>query len=668
MGSRAMAADHPLPKTLPRETAGRFGDLYILYNDRICPLQTFARDFTIKLYGKPTYHGLTSEQVLTGWLFYYDSWKNEPVIRIKSNEARRLLDIKGQYASVKDFAGNTNEYKLEDAMRQIHLGRQITDRKGIEEANEKFNIISMVCTGALMKIFPYRDAKGNTLQWYAQSDRLPHEMGNEQWTFTRKAMNYVHEQIVMKRFDEVNRLLNKIKQYQQKECGEALPSASRFKAEKLYNQFDYSKPIAILCLCIGLFAFIYYCRCTVTEKNICCSLAFIFNLLLCSIFQIGIGIQQQFQLFFIRLSGFCQLDHDLIFGNAFWRFDVVFVFTGVRLSDFRGAYFVGNGFATVDDGKTVDYANVKVRLESTIGIYGTGLIDAIPDDSLKAEYIRQEKAGVSLNPSFFANGEWVKTYSNTTHPFRYTYALSRGPLQDAAGANAIWNITNVTRSNRRYHYMTQTYANTAANDPEVQNKFYEYFPDWNKTGNVKEDIINYLMNQELPVEMTDDDYVDFMIWHRGLAVPAARNLDDPDVQKGRSLFREIGCASCHRPSWKTGKDNFTDPSGFFSDGDARLPRYPDQTIWPYSDFVQHRLYMENDIRTGWCRTTPLWGRGLSAICTGASDRLHDCRARNVIEAIMWHGNAQSDARWTIEKFRTLSKEDREAVVKFIEAI
>ena len=284
MGSRAMAADHPLPKTLPRETARRFGDLYILYNDRICPLQTFARDFTIKLYGKPTYHGLTSEQVLTGWLFYYDSWKNEPVIRIKSNEARRLLDIKGQYASVKDFAGSTNEYKLEDAMRQIHLGRQITDRKGIEEANEKFNIISMVCTGALMKIFPYRDAKGNTLQWYAQSDRLPNEMGNEQWTFTRKAMNYVHEQIVMKRFDEVNRLLNKIKQYQQKECGEALPSASRFKAEKLYNQFDYSKPIAIFCLCIGLFAFIYYCRCTVTEKNICCSLAFIFNLLLCSIF------------------------------------------------------------------------------------------------------------------------------------------------------------------------------------------------------------------------------------------------------------------------------------------------------------------------------------------------------------------------------------------------
>ena len=78
--------------------------------------------------------------------------------------------------------------------------------------------------------------------------------------------------------------------------------------------------------------------------------------------------------------------------------------------------------------------------------------------------------------------------------------------------------------------------------------------------------------------------------------------------------------------------------------------------------------MVNDIRTGWCRTTPLWGRGLSKMCTGAEERLHDCRARNVIEAIMWHGDKQSDARRTVEKFRALSKDERNAVVKFINAI
>lgn len=318
--------------------------------------------------------------------------------------------------------------------------------------------------------------------------------------------------------------------------------------------------------------------------------------------------------------------------------------------------------------QTIDHSDVVVRLESTIGIYGTGLLDAIDDDDLKAQYALEEQAGARINPAIFANGQWVKTYGTTTHPLRYTYALTRGPLQDAAGANAIWNITNVTRSDRRYHYMTQTYAETAASDPDVQADFYAYFPEWNKTGNVHDDIINYLMNKELPAEMTDEDYVDFMIWHRGLAVPAARNLDDPKVQLGKKLFTEMGCATCHRPSWTTGDDVFTDPNGFFSDGDSRLPRYPHQKIWPYSDMVQHRLEMVNDIRTGWCRTTPLWGRGLSQICSGHSDRLHDCRARNVIEAIMWHGGSTSDARKSVENFRKLTKDERDAVVEFINAI
>jgi len=79
--------------------------------------------------------------------------------------------------------------------------------------------------------------------------------------------------------------------------------------------------------------------------------------------------------------------------------------------------------------------------------------------------------------------------------------------------------------------------------------------------------------------------------------------------------------------------------------------------------------MKNDIHGSWCRTTPLWGRGLSTLNTGRSDRLHDCRARNVVEAIMWHGYSRnSDAFHAVEKFYNLSKEEREAVVKFIESI
>ena len=321
------------------------------------------------------------------------------------------------------------------------------------------------------------------------------------------------------------------------------------------------------------------------------------------------------------------------------------------------------------NGTTIPYGSEIVRLESTIGIYGTGLLDAIPDDSLKAQYEREHRAGVHLNPAMWAGSDWAPSglYGNTRHPKRFTYACTRGPLQDGPGANAIWNITNVTRGDRRYHYMTATYARVASQDPNVQAHFYQYYPQYN-TGDVEADIYNYLMGRDLPVEMSNDDYVNLMVWHRGLAVPAARNLSDTTIQRGRKLFREIGCAYCHRPSWTTGPDRFTDPNGFFTTGDRRLPSYPHQKIWPYTDMIQHQLHMQNDIRTGWCRTTPLWGRGLSAICTGSADRLHDCRARNVIEAIMWHGNVQSDARRSVEQFRNLSKADRDAIVKFINAI
>lgn len=58
------------PLSLPKETANEFGKLYVYYNDRICPLQTLAKEFTTKLYGKSNYKGLTPEQVLTGWLFF----------------------------------------------------------------------------------------------------------------------------------------------------------------------------------------------------------------------------------------------------------------------------------------------------------------------------------------------------------------------------------------------------------------------------------------------------------------------------------------------------------------------------------------------------------------------------------------------------------------------
>ena len=329
--------------------------------------------------------------------------------------------------------------------------------------------------------------------------------------------------------------------------------------------------------------------------------------------------------------------------------------------------------------------NIAVRLESTIGIMGTGLLDAITEDDLREQY-RQEAKYVELNPSMwdkeandFASTAWYTLADGQKAVKRFTYALTRASLQDGAGANAIWNITNVTRSDRPKLYTTTAWADKMAETPSVieaikNDPLSPYFANGTDEGiaDAVRNLLSPATNQFdnpwhcFAAEMSDYNYYAFLVWHRGLSIPRARNLHDAEVQQGKKIFNEIGCATCHRPSWTTGEDNYWAPAII---GNRQLPKYPKQTIYPYTDMIQHKLAMKNDIHGSWCRTTPLWGRGLSLVNTGAEDRLHDCRARNAIEAIMWHGYSKdSHAYKSAEKFYYLKKPDRDAVVKFLRSI
>lgn len=330
-------------------------------------------------------------------------------------------------------------------------------------------------------------------------------------------------------------------------------------------------------------------------------------------------------------------------------------------------------------------SNLAFRLESTIGIIGTGLLDAIPQDSIRKQYER-EAGHVQLNPAMwdaaandFASSAWYTLADGTKAIKRFTYALTRASLQDGPGANAIWNITNVTRSDRPKLYTTDAWAKAMSENDEVLSYIMRepsspYYADGTKEGIAQavKTLLSPSTNQldnpfhNFAAEMSDDNYYAFMVWHRDLSIPRARNLNDSEVQRGKQVFNEIGCATCHRPSWTTGEDNYWAPAVLAG---RPLPKYPNQTIYPYSDMIQHRLFMINDIHGSWCRTTPLWGRGLSLENTGAEDRLHDCRARNEVEAIMWHAYSKnSDAYASAYRFYNLSAADRKAVVKFLRAI
>lgn len=220
----------------------------------------------MKLCGKPTYRGLTAEQVLTGWFFYYDDWKREPCIRVKSADVRCLLGVEGRYASLQDFFGPEG-YRLD---AEALADASMADAKAVGEANEKFSLVSSVATGAAWRIFPYMppsSADASRLEWLSLADRLPRDMPLEEGTFVRGAMNYVAEQVARKDFAEVERLVDKIRRYQQREGGVLLPSDLRFGAERVYNQVNDSFPLAVASVVLGLFSFVYSVRCLMLRRR-----------------------------------------------------------------------------------------------------------------------------------------------------------------------------------------------------------------------------------------------------------------------------------------------------------------------------------------------------------------------------------------------------------------
>ncbi len=149
------------------------------------------------------------------------------------------------------------------------------------------------------------------------------------------------------------------------------------------------------------------------------------------------------------------------------------------------------------------------------------------------------------------------------------------------------------------------------------------------------------------------------LYCRTLAVPAARNLDNTEVARGFELFEDAKCTSCHTPKHITG--NF--PS---------IPAISNQTIYPYTDMLLHD--MGEGLADGrpdfladgneW-KTRPLWGIGLTNIVNGHTNFLHDGRARNLEEAILWHGGEAEDSQLFYTK---LNKKDREALLAFVNAI
>ena len=249
------------PSTVSKEVAAEFGKLYIYYNGRIAPLNTFAHDFTIKIYGKDSYQGLSSEQIVAGWFFFYDEWKNEPFIKIKGDVIKETLGLEGSYARLVDFIGSEG-FKLDKLLKGSG-----SKSKDILAANEKFNLISTLVTGSALQIYPFKVKDSGSLKWFTVKDKPNEEMPFEQWLFIRSSMDLVAEKITLKDWGGVSQLLKKIKRYQIKEGVDFLPSQNKIKTEIFYNRFNYDKPLAMTVLTLGLVLFLIFLSCFISGKN-----------------------------------------------------------------------------------------------------------------------------------------------------------------------------------------------------------------------------------------------------------------------------------------------------------------------------------------------------------------------------------------------------------------
>ncbi len=150
-------ADAGAARSLPafnREKADSLALRQVVYNGRIAPFNTLARDFLLKLYGKSSYGGLTPEQVVSGWLLRPDAWKGEPMIYIKSAELRGLLGVEGKYARLTDlFQGDT--YILQRYWKGGGASAPGDPlQKAIMETDEKVGLIMMLTRGELIRPLP----------------------------------------------------------------------------------------------------------------------------------------------------------------------------------------------------------------------------------------------------------------------------------------------------------------------------------------------------------------------------------------------------------------------------------------------------------------------------------------------------------------------------------
>jgi len=260
---------------------------------------------------------------------------------------------------------------------------------------------------------------------------------------------------------------------------------------------------------------------------------------------------------------------------------------------------------------------------------GLGLLEAIPEADLLANAAAQAKAGNGINgrPNYVWDDAQQKTVIG-----RFGWKAGQ-PTLNQQNVHAFSGDMGLTTSLKTADDCTETQTacrqapngNGADGEPEVSDNILRLV----------------------------------LFYSRNLAVPARREVAAPQVLAGKNLFYQAGCQSCHTPSFTTAAT-------------AAEPELANQVIRPYSDLMLHDMGdgladNRSEFKAGgrdW-RTPPLWGIGLTQAVSGHTQFLHDGRARDLLEAVLWHGGEAQAAQQQVLSFNA---EQRAALLAFLNSL
>ena len=250
----AMSAGAGAATVMPRDEAAAFGRLLILYNGRICPVQTFAIDFTKKLYGKATYKNYTAEQVLTGFLFWPDEWYDEPVIRVKGSDLRQTMKIDSHVALSTFFDKDKGGYVLGPYIQEYFAGNHDNVHRQAADIDDRIQLVMQLRYGDELRLFPYTT---HTTTWFAPADSLPDSMEEGRRIYIKGIIRLLGSLVREGNSAAADETISKMARYQTTFGGRSIPSPTRLRAEHIYNAVPFATILFMINLTAGIIAMLY---------------------------------------------------------------------------------------------------------------------------------------------------------------------------------------------------------------------------------------------------------------------------------------------------------------------------------------------------------------------------------------------------------------------------